>query len=88
MPELLSPGVLIDDTATSETPITGEPTSVCAFVGPTRKGPVGRVSKPLTSFSEFERRYGGVADLRFTGDTSALHRRNYMAHAAHQARRH
>jgi uncharacterized protein len=82
MPEILSTGVLIADTGFSENPIAGVPTSVCAFVGPTRKGPVGRASKPLTSFAEFERRYGSVADLKFTGDTSALHRRNYMAHAA------
>lgn len=82
MPEFLSPGAFIDDTATAETPITGVPTSVCAFVGPARKGPVGVASKPLASFAEFERKFGGVADLKFLGDTSALHRRNYMAHAA------
>lgn len=82
MPEFLSPGVAIADTGSSENPITGVPTSVCAFVGPTRKGPVGQASKPLSSFAEFALRYGGVADLKFTGDASALHCRNYMAHAA------
>jgi hypothetical protein len=60
--------------------LKGVYTGTCAFVGPTRKGPVGASAEPLTSFPDFERLYGGVEDLAF--DASALHNRNYVAHAA------
>ena len=82
MSEFLFPGVFVEETSFRATPIDGVPTDIAAFVGPTRKGPVGVASQPLTSFSDFERRYGGLQDIPFVGDTLALHRRNYMAHAA------
>ena len=54
-------------------------TSTTAFVGPTRKGPLGMASDVITSFGEFERIYGGLGDLMIGGTTRT---NNYMAHAA------
>jgi uncharacterized protein len=61
--------------------IEGVLTSTCAFVGPTHTGPEGVVSQLITSVADFERTYGGLDKLGFTGDRKAVHRRNYMAHA-------
>ncbi|UIP07835.1 phage tail sheath subtilisin-like domain-containing protein [Erythrobacter sp. SDW2] len=78
MPEYLAPGVYVEETSFRAKSIQGVGTSTTAFVGPTRKGPLGMVSDVITSFGEFERIYGGLANLRIgTTDTP-----NYMAHAA------
>jgi phage tail sheath protein FI len=58
--------------------IDGVETSVAAFVGPTARGPADRASTLLASLSEFERDYGGEADLTFDRKTRAP---NYMWHA-------
>ena len=81
MPEHLFPGVFVEELGTSPTPIEGVSTSTCAFVGPTRKGPVGVAPKLLTSFSDFTRRFGGLDDLRFADDAAGVRRRNYLAHS-------
>lgn len=82
MSDYLAPGATIEEAGLRSKPIEGVPTSTCAFVGPTTKGPVGVASGPLTSFADYERIYGGVKDLPFAIDKKALHRRNYLAHAA------
>jgi hypothetical protein len=53
-------------------------TSTAAFVGPTRKGPLGMVSDVITSFGEFQRIYGGVGSLTLGGTQQV----NHMAHGA------
>ena len=83
MPEYLAPGVYVEEVSFRSKSIEGVGTSTCAFVGPTRKGPIGVSPELLTSFADFERMYGGVEDLAFDGDTSSVHNRNYIAHAAH-----
>ncbi len=82
MPNYIAPGVHVEETSARSRNIDGVPTSTCAFVGPTTKGPVGVASGPLTSFTDYERIYGGVKDLPFAIDKKALHRRNYLAHSA------
>jgi phage tail sheath protein FI len=82
VPEYLAPGVYVEEVSFRSKSIEGVGTSTCAFVGPTRKGPVGGTPELLTSFADFERLYGGVDDLAFEGDSSALHNRNHLAHAA------
>lgn len=82
MPEYLAPGVYVEEVSFRSKSIEGVGTSTCAFVGPTRKGPVGGAPELLTSFADFERIYGGIDDLAFDGDTVDAHRRNYIAHAA------
>ena len=84
MPEYLAPGVYVEETSFRAKSIEGVGTSTTAFVGPTRTGPVsGGEEAPerpelLTSFGDFERIYGGLADLEFLGVSVP----NYIAHAA------
>lgn len=81
MPEYLAPGVYVEETSFRAKSIEGVGTSTTAFVGPTRKGPyrasadAQEVPELLTSFGDFERIYGGIADLGYTPAT------NYLAHA-------
>lgn len=79
MPEYLAPGVFVEETSFRSKSIQGVGTSTTAFVGPSRKGPLGEVSDVLTSFGEFERLYGGVRNLRYHGE--AAENMNYLAHA-------
>lgn len=78
MPEYLAPGVFVEETSFRSKSIQGVSTSTTAFVGPTRKGPLGIASDVITSFPEFERLYGGIGDLVPGGTTR---RTNFMAHA-------
>jgi hypothetical protein len=84
MPEYLAPGVYVEETSFRAKSIEGVGTSTTAFVGPTRKGPVSRgedaPERPelLTSFGDFERIYGGLADLELGGEAVP----NFIAHAA------
>ena len=73
MPEYLAPGVYVEETSFRAKSIEGVSTSTTAFVGPTRRGPVGEVPELVTSFADFERIYGGLADVHG--------RPNYVAHA-------
>lgn len=76
MPEYLAPGVYVEETSFRAKSIEGVSTSTTAFVGPTRRGPVGdanEIPELLTSFPDFERIYGGLAGIH--GQP------NYMAHA-------
>ncbi len=84
MPEYLAPGVYVEETSFRAKSIEGVGTSTTAFAGPTRKGPVASDTEPpeiLTSFADFERLYGGYADLGFGVVADALPL-NYLAHAA------
>ena len=74
MPEYLAPGVYIEETSFRSKSIEGVGTSTTAFAGPTRRGPVGGTPEILTSEADFERVYGGTADLAF-----ASSRPNYIA---------
>ncbi len=80
MSEYLAPGVYVEETTFRSRSIEGVSTSTTAFVGPTASGPIGGSPELLTSFADFERIYGGVDDLLFTGKTA--YTVNYMAHAA------
>jgi phage tail sheath protein FI len=84
MPEYLSPGVYVEEVSFRAKSIEGVPTSTTGFAGLTRYGPVWTASGPttseprlVTSFTEFERVYGGLEPIGIGGG-----RVNYMAHAA------
>ena len=87
MPEYLAPGVFVEEVSFRSKSIEGVPTSTTGFVGPTRYGPIhyaggpsGTAPRLVTSFTEFERAYGGLDTLAPTNadpDTP-----NYVAHAA------
>ena len=76
MPEYLAPGVYVEETSFRAKSIEGVSTSTTAFVGPTRKGPLGEAVF-VSSFGDFERIFGGFEALKF-GDSSKV---NYLAHA-------
>ena len=88
MPEYLTPGVYLEETSFRSRSIEGVPTSTFGMAGLTRYGPVPyqiaapkvtMVDKPwlVTSFTEFERAFGGLEDVGSGDDT-----RNYLAFAA------
>lgn len=79
MPEYLAPGVFVEETSFRQKSIEGVSTSTTGFVGPTRFGPVDGEPPLITSFSEFERIYGGLDRLSFEGGPGLTH--NYLAHA-------
>ncbi len=59
MPEYLAPGVYVEEIDTGAKPIEGVSTSTAGFVGVTQRGPVQGPPVLVTSFPDFQRRYGG-----------------------------
>lgn len=83
MPEYLAPAVYVEETSFRSKSIEGVGTSTAAFVGMTRRGPLSSgtagITPPLlTSFTDFERIYGGLDDLTVNGNRMI----NHVAHAA------
>ncbi len=81
MPEYLAPGVYVEETSFRANSIEGVGTSTTAFVGPTRRGPVGERSELLTSLGDFERVYGGLQNLALSDVAAPALRTNFLAHA-------
>jgi phage tail sheath protein FI len=88
MPEYLAPGVYVEEVSFRSKSIEGVPTSTTGFAGMTRYGPVQypggpKTSEPrlVTSFTEFERVYGGLESLEL-GATGQGMQPCYVAHAA------
>lgn len=74
MPEYLAPGVFVEEVSFRSRSIEGVATSTTGFVGAAHYGPVCFTGGPttceprlLTSFTEFERVYGGLEPLDFQG---------------------
>ena len=65
-PESVFPGVYIEEQVSGSRTIAGVPTSVAAFIGPTRLGPVNRAVE-VRSFSGFVRRFGKLSAALETG---------------------
>ena len=92
MPEYLAPGVYIEEVSFRSKSIEGVGTSTTAFAGPTPRGPlflapehanppVPGSPEVITSFGEFERLYGGFADLAWDASAGVQPTVNYIAHA-------
>lgn len=79
MPEYLAPGVFVEETSFRQKTIEGVSTSTSGFIGPAGFGPVNGEPELLTSYSDFERIYGGMDRVRFEDLSSVTH--NYLAHA-------
>jgi hypothetical protein len=84
MPEYLAPGVYVEEVSFRSKSIEGVPTSTTGFAGMTRFGPVYYTGGPstseprlITSFTDFERVYGGLEPLRIEDERPC-----YLAHAA------
>ena len=87
-PQLTYPGVYVEEIPSGVRTITGVATSITAFVGRTRRGPV---AEPFTiySYADFERNFGGlwldsplgyaVRDFYLNGGTQAIIVRLYRA---------
>ena len=54
------PGVYVQEVPSGVRTIAGVSTSVTAFVGPTKRGPINKAVK-IFSYSEFERKFGGIS---------------------------
>jgi hypothetical protein len=88
MPEYLAPGVYVEEVSFRSKSIEGVPTSTTGYSGMTRYGPVQYVDGPktseprlITSFTEFERVYGGLESLAL-GAAGAEEHLGFVAHAA------
>lgn len=78
MPEYLAPGVYVEEVSFRQKTIEGVSTSTAGFIGPTRFGPLTGEPELITSFTDFERIYGGIYRLNFA-DAGEMD--NYLAHA-------
>src|SRR5262249_6426010 len=58
MPELLHPGVYVQEVSSGVRPIEGVSTSTAGFLGKAEKGPLD-AAMLVTSFAEFQANYGG-----------------------------
>lgn len=74
MPELLHPGVYVQEVPSAVRPIEGVSTATAAFLGVTDKGPLpgrklpnGRMAQPVmvTSFTDYLRQFGGYRQDSF-----------------------
>jgi len=92
MPEYLAPGVFVEEVSFRSKSIEGVATSTTGFAGMTRYGPVcyrdADIQGPesceprlITSFTEFERVYGGLESLEVGELTPGDERIPYLAHA-------
>lgn len=79
MPEYLAPGVFVEEVSFRQKTIEGVSTSTTGFVGPCRFGPINGEPELITSFSDFERVYGGVDQITFADIGVPTH--NYLAQA-------
>ena len=82
MPEYLAPGVYVEETSFRSQSIEGVGTSTTAFVGPTRRGPIGGTPELVTSLPDFERLYGSLQDLDLGDILDPARKLNFVAHAA------
>jgi phage tail sheath protein FI len=90
MPEYLAPGVFVEEVSFRSKSIEGVPTSTTGFAGMTHWGPMWYPNGPsncaprlITSYTEFERVYGGLECLRVgPANGNLTERLPYLAHAA------
>ncbi len=89
MPEYLAPGVYVEEVSFRSKSIEGVATSTTGYAGMTRYGPVQFTGGPkttdprlITSFTEFERVYGGLETLSVGAAGAEEDHLCFMAHAA------
>lgn len=82
MPEYLAPGVFVEEVSFRSKSIEGVGTSVAAIVGPTRFGPTRGKPEVVTSFGEFTRTYGDLADLEHGAGPANPTPQNMLNHTA------
>ncbi|GAA3650743.1 hypothetical protein GCM10022237_08120 [Nocardioides ginsengisoli] len=89
MPEYLAPGVYVEEVSFRSKSIEGVPTSTTGYAGMTAYGPVQFTGGPsateprlITSFTEFERVYGGLDPVLVDDGGVPTERDAFVAHAA------
>ncbi len=93
MPEYLAPGVFVEEVSFRSKSIEGVPTSTTGFAGMAKWGPVcyreqgiqGPTScepRLITSFTEFERVYGGLENVQIDAGGTTAPRLPYLSHSA------
>ena len=78
MPEYLSPGVYVEETASGPRPIEGVSTSTAGVVGVSERGPLN-VPQLVTSNGEFARVFGGTLPAAEFSDGARTH--HHLPHA-------
>ncbi|MEO1057472.1 MAG: phage tail sheath family protein, partial [Actinomycetota bacterium] len=88
MPEYLAPGVYVEEVSFRSKSIEGVATSTTGYAGMTRWGPVRYTGGPttveprlITSYTEFERVYGGLEQLLIDRGDGQATSNSYVAHA-------
>jgi uncharacterized protein len=88
MPEYLAPGVFVEEVSFRSKSIEGVSTSTTGYAGLTSYGPVYYPSGPssceprlITSFTEFERVYGGLETVELGETSPGDERIAYVGHA-------
>jgi len=74
MPEYLAPGVYVEEIEIGAKPIEGVSTSTVGMVGAAERGKATGLPVLVTSFADFERKYGGFLGSQFGKD-------RYLAYA-------
>ncbi len=77
MAEYLAPGVYVEETSYRSKSVEGVSTTTTGVVGQCRYGPVEGLPVLVTSFEQFQRRFGGLEDLTISGASVT----NYLAHS-------
>ena len=67
MPQYLSPGVYIEELDVGPHPIQGVSTSTTGMVGVTARGPTDGKPKLVTTFTDYQRIFGGFLPLPDAG---------------------
>lgn len=66
MPEYLSPGVYVEEFQSGGVPIAGVSTSTAGFIGLAQRGEVQGLPELVTSFADFQRKYGSyLSEIQF-----------------------
>lgn len=68
MPEYLSPGVYVEEFESGGRPLEGVSTSTAGFIGLAERGSVEGLPELVTSFADFQRKFGGYLSENAFGD--------------------
>lgn len=68
MPEYLSPGVYVEEFESGGRPLEGVSTSTAGFLGLAEKGAVDGIPELVTSFADFQRKFGGYLSENAFGE--------------------
>ncbi len=72
MPEYLSPGVYVEEFESGPRPMEGVSTSTAGFLGYAEKGVIEGLPELVTSFGDFQRKFGGYLPKNLFGNNRFL----------------